>query len=154
MDVITDRLTHSKAYISLHPGFKKAFEFLAQPHLTALDLGRYEIEGDRLFCILHEAQGLGRDQVKLEAHRKYIDLQYVISGTDEMGWKPVSSCMLTETPYDAEKDIVLFGDRPAHWICVPSGFFVLFFPDHAHSALGGIATIRRAIVKIAVDWKG
>ncbi len=151
MDVITDRLAHGEKYFPLHPGFQKAFGFLGQSNLPQLAPGRYEIEGDRLFCILHEGQGLGRSQVKLEAHRKYIDLQYVISGTDEMGWKPVASCTLIDKPYDSEKDIVLFGDPPENWIHVPKGFFVLFFPDHAHAALGGTGHIRRAIVKIAVE---
>lgn len=153
MDVIVDRLTQGEKYYSLHPAFPKAFAFLSRRDLSELEPGKYEIENDRLFCIIHEGQGLGKNQVKLEAHQKYIDLQYVISGTDEMGWKPVALCTRIEKPYDSEKDIVLFGDAPEFWIRVGRGSFVLFFPDHAHAALGGTGTIRRAIVKIAVDWK-
>jgi len=47
---------------------------------------------------------------KLEAHRRYIDIQLVLDGTDEMGWKPLSDCHDPVSDYSTERDIRFFND--------------------------------------------
>src|SRR4030042_5372531 len=83
-----DRLKNAGKYGKLHPAFEKVFAFLERKDLAGLPLGRHEIEGDRVFCLIYKSQGRSREEARLEIHRKYIDTQYIIAGTDEMGWKP------------------------------------------------------------------
>ena len=106
--VVINKLQHAERYYSMHPVFEKAFAFLRQDGLAELPADRYEIDGEKLFCIISKGPGRSRAEAKLEAHRKYIDIQYVIAGTDEMGWKPTADCKSIETEYDAEKDIMFF----------------------------------------------
>jgi biofilm protein TabA len=149
--IINSKLQHAERYFNMHPEFEKAFAFLRQDNLAKLPAGRHEIDGDRLFCIISEGPGRSRAEAKLEAHRKYIDIQYVIAGTDEMGWKPTADCKIIDTEYDADKDIMFFKDRPDSWTNVPAGSFVIFFPQDAHAPLVSEGEIHKAVLKVAVE---
>lgn len=149
--MIVDRLEHADRYCEMYPAFAKAFAFLNQENLAQLSPGRHEIDGDRLFCSISKGPGRSRSEANLEAHRKYIDIQYVIAGTEEYGWKPTADCRIVHTAYDAEKDIGFFKDVPDSWNDVPAGSFVIFFPQDAHAPLVGAGEIHKAVLKIAVE---
>ena len=121
------------------------------PGLVSVRSFHRSFDGDSLFCIISKGPGRSRAEAKLEAHRKYIDIQYVIAGTDEMGLKPITACKLTDTGYDAEKDIEFFKDQPDSWKPVPAGSFVIFFPQDAHAPLVSSGEIHKAVLKIAVE---
>ena len=53
--------------------------------------------------------------------------------------------------FDAAKDVGFFGDRPESWLSLPAGHFAIFFPDDAHAPLAGRGTLKKAIMKIAVE---
>ncbi len=148
--IIINKLQHAERYFNMHPAFEKAFAFLRQEGLAELAADRYEIDGERLFCMISKGPGRSRAEARLEAHRKYIDIQYVIAGTDEMGWKPTADCKSIDTEYDDEKDIMFFKDSPDSWTPVPAGSFVIFFPQDAHAPLVGSGQIHKAVLKIAV----
>ena len=149
--MIVDRLEHADRYCDMHPAFAQAFAFLKRSDLAELPAERHEIDGDRLFCIISQGPGRPRSEAKLEAHREYIDIQYVIAGDEEMGWKPTADCRISHTPYDAEKDIEFFQDEPDSWNDVPPGSFVIFFPQDAHAPLVGEGEIHKVVLKIAVE---
>ena len=148
--MIVDRLERAETYFDLHPGFERAFAFLRQENLAGLAPGRHEIDGDRMFCLISNGPGRTREEAKLEAHRKYIDIQYVIAGTDEMGWKPAAECRVQDAAYDAEKDIEFFKDEPREWKPVPAGSFTIFFPEDAHAPLVSEGNIHKVVLKIKV----
>jgi len=149
--MIIDRLEKAERYCDMHPGFAKAFAFLRRSDLAELPAERHEIDGDRLFCMISKGPGRPRAEAKLEAHHKYIDIQYVIAGTEEMGWKPTADCRVVDVPYDGDKDIEFFKDEPDSWNDVPPGSFVIFFPQDAHAPLVGDGEIHKVVLKIAVD---
>lgn len=146
--MIFDTLANADRYAILHPLFPHAFEFLRNTDLNALTPGRYPIEGEHLFAIVERAEGRMREQAKLECHRRYIDIQLVLEGMDEMGWKPVRDCHEPIDAFNAAKDIQFFRDTPASWIATPPGIFCIFFPDDAHAPLVSSNEIRKVILKI------
>lgn len=148
--MILDTLAQADRYSALHPLFARAFAFLCQAGLGTLAPGRHAIEGEQLFAIVEHGTGRTRAQAQLECHRRYIDIQLVLEGTDEMGWKPVAQCASPATDYDAARDIRFFSDAPSSWIATPAGSFCLFFPDDAHAPLVSLGFIRKVVVKIAV----
>lgn len=148
--MIFDTLANADRYAALHGLFPRAFKFLRNTDLMALAPGRYPIEGESLFAIIEAANGRKREEAKLECHRKYIDIQFVLEGTDEMGWKPLCDCQEPLADYKAEKDIQFFRDTPASWIATPPGAFCIFFPQDAHAPLVSVGEIRKVILKIAV----
>lgn len=120
--------------------------------LEELPSGRHEIDGERLFCVIAKERGRARAEAKLEAHRRYIDIQYIIAGTDEMGLRPTDECRMSEAGYDAEKDIEFFKDQPQSWTKVQAGWFVIFLPADAHAPLVSDGEIHKAVLKVAVEW--
>jgi YhcH/YjgK/YiaL family protein len=149
--MILDTLAQADRYLALHPLFADAFAFLRNTDLGTLQPGKHPIQGERLFAIVEACAGRTRAEAKLECHRRYIDIQLVLDGVDEMGWKPTADCVDPATDYDGARDIRFFNDAPASWIATPAGAFCLFFPDDAHAPLVGAGTIRKVVVKIAVD---
>ncbi len=153
--MILDRLENLDRYFPLHAGFRQACDYLRQTDYTKLTAGKHEVDGAKLFLMLNKGSGKGREGVKLEAHRRYIDIQYTIAGPDEIGWRPLAACTQIDRPYDAHTDFGLFADRPQAWVAVPPGSFAIFFPEDAHAPMGAGADceLLKAVVKVAVDWR-
>ena len=150
--MILDVLENAQRYDSLHPRLAPAFDFLRRGDLAALPAGRHEVHGDRLYAVVVREEGRGREGAKLEVHRKYIDVQFSVEGTDLIGWKNISACAGPGDGYDDEKDIEFFSDAPDAWIATPPGTFAIFFPDDAHAPLGAEGPLHKVVMKVAVDW--
>lgn len=153
--MILDRLENAESYYALHAGFAQACDYLRRTDFTRMSSGKHKVDGERLYVMLNKGPGRGRDAAKLEAHRRYIDIQYTIVGPDAIGWMPLQGCREVDTPYDAGADFCLFADRPGAWIGVPPGSFAIFFPDDAHAPMGADTgcQLLKAVMKVAVDWK-
>ena len=149
--MILDTLARADRYLALHPLFPRTFEFLRGTDLHALVPGQHTIQGEQLFAIVEACAGRTRAEAKLECHRRYIDIQLVLEGVDEMGWKPLAECLDPATDYDAARDIRFFNDAPASWIATPPGSFCLFFSADAHAPLVSAGVIRKVVVKIAAQ---
>ena len=133
--MIFSTLSLSDRYAALHPLFPRAFEYIRNTDLDALAPGRHDILGDDLFVIIEHMPGRTRAEALLEAHRRYIDIQLVLAGVDEMGWKPLADCCEPVGDHSAERDIRFFRDAPDAWIATPPGAFCIFFPEDAHAPL-------------------
>lgn len=153
--MILDRLENAERYYPLHAGFKPACDFLRGTDFTKLEAGRHEVDGDRLYLVINRLNGRGHAGAKFEAHKKYIDIQCTIAGTEEIGWRPVQACTQVLKPYEAEHDIAFYSDVPEIWIAVPPGNFAIFYPEDAHAPLaaGVDCQLVKAVMKIAVDWR-
>lgn len=154
--MIIGRLEEANEYSRLHPGFEMAFDLLRSTPFAELKPGRHEVMGDEVYLIIDDSEQKGHDGAKLEAHRKYIDVQFSVpqagAAPEEFGWKPTAACSEVATPYDAGPDVGLFGDRPELYFTLPPGCFVVFFPSDAHAPLAGKGKVLKAVVKIAVKW--
>jgi biofilm protein TabA len=151
--MILDRLENAARYTALHPGLAAAFAALADPATHTLPAGKHPLDGERLALVVDQKAGRGQAGARLEAHRRYIDVQFAVAGTDLMGWKTTRHCRDLTTPYDATRDIEFYGDVPDAWFALPVGTFAIFFPEDAHAPLAGDGDLHKLIVKIAVEWE-
>lgn len=150
--MIVDRLERV-ARMTLSPRIAKALAALRSGELDGKAPGRYELEGDRVFALVQEYTTRPRSEGKLEAHRKYIDVQYVTKGAEAMGYAPIEGLAVTDA-YDDAKDVALFagiGDS----VTVRAGMVTIFFPDDAHAPGLGVTPqggepVRKIVVKVAV----
>jgi YhcH/YjgK/YiaL family protein len=147
--VIIDNLKQIARYTALHPGFAAAAKFLERPDLAELPVGRYDIDGDRVYALVQRMPGKRPEDARLEAHRLYIDIQAVLSGTDTMGWQPTAGCTQIESAYDAAKDVALFADRPGAWVAVATGQFAIFYPEDAHAPAVSEGELHKVVIKVA-----
>lgn len=150
--MILDSLENAARYTGLRVGCSEAFGFLNQPGLKDLPDGKYEINGDRVYAIVDRTQGRQLSDAQLEGHRKYLDIQYVISGDESMGWRPRQG-LSNSVPYDEQKDVEFFEGDPESIVRVPPGSFAVFLPTDAHLPLIGDGPIHKVIVKVAIGEK-
>ena len=149
--MILDRIEHGDQYAKLQPRFAQAFKFLRRPDLATLSDGKHEIDGKRIYATVGKFPGRRRDEAKLEAHRRYVDIQFLVAGREEMGWKSRRLCSVCDGAYNAEKDVEKFGDSPDSWVSLEPGAFALFFPQDAHAPLVGEGELHKVVVKVALD---
>ena len=150
--MIFDRLENASLYLPVHPGFQEAFAFLSQHAKDELPVGRYEICGS-VYAMVQKLPLLTLSQAKWEAHRNYIDIQYIKSGTEVIGFAPVDD--LEETiRYSSERDIAFYsGD--GNYAQVSAGEFMLLFPHDAHKPLllprdRGDGEVEKIVVKVKI----
>jgi biofilm protein TabA len=149
--MVFDLLDNAQRYESLHPAFPAAFAFLRRADVATLADGRHEIDGTRAFAIIGTARQVGPKGAKLEAHRKYIDIRFMVDGDEVVGWQSLDRCADVAIPYDPATDLIFFRNRPDIWLPLPPKRFAIFFPTDAHAPLAGEGDIRRVVViKIAV----
>src|ERR1035437_8007324 len=148
--MIFSTLAQSDRYAGLHPLFPHVFNYMRNTDLYALAPGRYPIAGEDLFAIVEQVPGRTREMARLEAHRRYIDIQLVLDGVDEMGWKSLADCYNPVSDHSIDKDIRFFHDAPAAWIATPPDAFCIFFPEDAHAPLVSGRATPNVIFKLAV----
>ena len=151
--MILDVLENAHRYLTLNNGFGKAFEFLMRSGLKELPVGKYEIDRERVYATVARDPGRKKEDALLETHKKYIDIQLILAGTDTMGWKPKSSCRHPSGEYNQEADIQFFADGPDAWLSTGSGAFAIFFPEDAHMPLISSGQIHKVVVKVAVNQR-
>ena len=153
-DQSINRKAFAISYFRNKERWDKAFIFLKSSDLTALELKRYDIDGDNLYAPVSEYLTKNEEDARYEAHQKYIDIQYVVSGKELIGVAPMSQKKDVLEAYDSTKDIefltVTGGEnRPA----LPDRFFI-FFPEDAHRPGlkdGENSPVRKVVVKVRVD---
>lgn len=154
--MIVDRLPHRSSYGALHPLFPRALEFLSDFDRRRAD-GRIELSGEQLFATVsgyETAPAVGRP---FEAHRAYIDIQYLLQGRERILHAPVDELELLDE-YVVEADLALYADPSASSsVLVRPGDFVILFPGDAHKTgcmAGGRDAVRKIVVKVAVEGSG
>jgi YhcH/YjgK/YiaL family protein len=142
-------LEFAKQYYKNKVYWDKAFEFLNNPELAELKPGKYNIDSTFVFATISYADSYDSSKVKWEAHRKYLDLQYLISGSLFYAMAPYNKEEVSE-PYkdstDMERVITTSGK---YYKAAPGSLFV-FFPSDAHKSVkeheGDI--VKRVVIKI------
>lgn len=151
--MIHDTLDNSARYEVLSPHFAKAFAFLRSIDGTQT-LGRHEIDGDQVFALVERYATKPLENGLFEAHRKYMDVQFLYSGRETILWTPLALMKEETRPYDEVKDI-------AKWKLVPdytpvhlsAGHFAILYPQDAHAPTlewEKSEPVFKVVVKVAV----
>jgi len=148
--MILDDLKNAKTYFSLHKSFQLAFEYLQQTNFSQVENGKYPLDGENVFAVVNRYETHHVQEPKWEAHRKYIDIQYIASGFEQIGVEDISEVPpLTE--YDEEKDVRFFIGDGKHFPLAEKTFAIIF-PHEVH--LPGIAgTQKSEVLKVVVKVK-
>jgi biofilm protein TabA len=138
-----------KQYESDKALWNKVFAFLGDSKLATMAPGKYPIDGDNAYAIISTGPPKKMEDVKWESHKKYIDLQYVISGKVKLGMAPVAKATVTE-PYSESRDAANYNVDGKYLTATPREFF-LFFPQDAHRPdikVGGADSLKKLVIKI------
>jgi biofilm protein TabA len=153
-DASINKREFAVSYFKNRQRWEKAFTFLKSNDLPKLELKQYNLDGDNLFATVSEYLSKNEETTRFEVHRKYIDIQYVISGKEIMNIAPLSTAKEVVTPYDTTKDIeFLTVEKIINHRATPSNFFI-FFPTDAHrpGLKDGVnSKVRKIVIKVKVD---
>lgn len=152
--MIVDYIENAYLYIGLSDGLRKAFEIIKDKALSQKADGRYEVDGDKLYYIVQHYTTKPLEECKLEAHKKYIDVQFVVSGQEIIYHTPLNGLKI-ETPYDHTKDVAFYkvpADLTA--INLRPGMSCILFPQDAHipcCRINGPSNVHKVVVKVKMD---
>lgn len=151
--MIYDTLEHLEVYRGIHPGVMRGLELLRDTDFSTWETGRYEIDGDRLFVLIQRYDSRLENDTP-EAHKKYIDIQYLVSGQELMGVGPLEE-MTQEVEARPEGDI-WFYHGPLSNILLTGHLFTALWPGDAHAPCIAVdqkpTPCLKCVVKVRVDW--
>ena len=153
-DPSIDRKKFVLSYFKNKDRWDKAFTFLAKSDLPNLEVTKYALDGDNLFATVSEYLTRNDEDVDFEAHRKYIDIQYIIMGNEHIGISDVSGKQKTIVPYDTTNDIEFMTIPNQDIINATPENFVIFFPSDAHRPCLKVdenSNVRKIVIKVKVD---
>ncbi len=137
--MILDRLENYELYRSLGHGIATALDYLRRTDFSQMADGRYEIDGDRVYAMVSRYQPKPLTAVSWEAHRQYIDVQYLALGAERMGYASLRDDSAAIGPYDPQKDFVLYDVRGDYFeVC--QGSFAIFAPQDIHAPCLAVET--------------
>ena len=149
--MIVDRLGNRSVDAHVPPPVRQALEYLRATDMTAVAIGRHELDSDRLFAIVQEYVTRPALECPWEAHRRYIDVQYVVHGAERIGHVPLARAG-ERAPYDPGRDVALYHPG-TQFVTVTAGDMAIFGPDDVHSpgaAVDEPCAVRKVVVKVAV----
>jgi YhcH/YjgK/YiaL family protein len=152
--MITDRLENHTLY-PYGNLWKAAFDFL-KTVTPETECGTYKIQGDDLFVIVDSYDTKARDTAKLETHRKYADIQVLLSGSECFEVFPKEGLPVRE-PYNPETDAEFYQVpvKTCAKITMEPGRFIVFFPEDAHMPClmtgSSPQPVKKVVIKLRAD---
>ncbi len=150
--MIFDTIENVKNYKGLGRVYT-ALEFLSKTDFSKVPLGRYDLDGDNLYYMVQEYETDGEKEIA-EAHKKYIDIQFMLDGAETVGVAPID-CPKTEVEAKPEND-VWFYQCKTEPLTLRSGSFMVLYPNDIHMpgvAIGTPAACRKIVVKVKVSTR-
>ncbi len=148
--MVIGTLEKSARYEALQAGLDKAFAYIRAWQKNPQPVGRYEIDGDRIYALVQEYDSAEPTAKKWEAHRNYLDVQFVAEGQETMYYTPAGT-LAQKGDYIPEKDIVYFEEGPSTALRCPAETFAIFFPEDLHKPgclLESAGKVRKIVVKV------
>lgn len=154
--MILDQLHHALLYRCLSPRIAAALDYLRETDFSSVAEGRHELDGDRLAAIVQRYKTRPHSEIIWESHRRYIDVQYIVTGTEQMD----NVCLRPDLPvkqaYDETTDAAFYNAQGSLFLATP-GTFAIFFPHDVHApglAAGSpptAAEVFKVVMKCRVD---
>ena len=153
--IVTD-LEHTPEQIRHTPAMQKALDFLRTVQGQELADGKIEIDGSRVYALVQSYRTVPpAEPISYEAHRKYIDVQYVMAGQEVIGWAPEGRLAVTSDYEEARE--AWFGKLAAGqatFVWLGAGDLAVLYPTDGHAprlAAGEPSLVKKIVVKVAVE---
>jgi YhcH/YjgK/YiaL family protein len=149
--MILDSLENYQLYSTINERIAKGFDFLIHTDLEAIPSGKHNIDGDTIFALVQEYQTKPLAECKLESHKKYIDIQYVIRGEEFMGVTTKNNQTIVEV--NEEKDYTFY-EGSTSLVRISKGMFTIFFPDDLHQPCVQTefaSEVKKVVIKVLIQ---
>lgn len=148
--MVLDSIKNFGLYATITERLAAGFNFITTTDLIAIKEGIYEIDGKSIFAIVQEYDTKEEKDCFLEGHTKYIDIQYMVQGTELMGIATKGDQKIQS--FDVEKDYTFY-EGETSYIKVGAGMFTLFFPDDLHRPcirVGSETKVKKVVIKVQI----
>lgn len=147
---------HTEGFEHLHPALKKGFDFLKNTDFENMEPGKIEIDGDNIFAMISETNSDYHENRRMEAHVKYIDIQFSVSGNEIIGTGVMGDNLKVTEDKLEEKDIVFYDNAVnEELLTMEKGSYAVFFPCDLHRpnccTNNTPAPIKKVIVKVKYE---
>ena len=149
--MILDTIENYQLYKAINERIAKGFDFLRTTDLNAIPSGKHDIDGDTIFALVQEYQTKPLSECKLESHKKFIDIQYMIRGEEMMGVTTQNNQKIIEV--NDEKDYTFY-EGTTSLVRVSKGMFTIFFPDDLHQPCvqtESAAEVKKVVIKVMME---
>ena len=141
-----------KNFESIHPRFKAAFDFIKKAVNEDLADGNYEIDDKNIYAFISSYKTKTEAEGKFEAHRKYIDIQCILSGTEVIGFEAPEEVELIED-YKDGGDICFYNlNKDYDKVVLKKGEFAIIMTDELHAPCLSLndepSDVKKVVVKI------
>jgi len=150
--MVADKLENAKLYFNLGERINKGLKYILDSDFSKSEPGIYEIEGKNIFAIVTNYKSRLPEEAKIENHKKYIDIQYIVEGSEQIGYAPYTG----QNPliaYDEDKDIAFYHCEIS-LIKFEQNSFGIFFPQDIHApciATDRPSDVKKVVIKVKVD---
>ncbi|MDI6756258.1 MAG: YhcH/YjgK/YiaL family protein [Thermodesulfobacteriota bacterium] len=148
--MIIDRIENASMYYGVNKRLAAAFDYLKNTDFSKIEPGKYEIDGSHVFALVQQYETKLKEKGRWEAHRKYMDLQYVFKGLELFGYSHLED--LKAIDYDEGKDFLTL-EGQGNFFTIRARTFLILAPQDAH--MPGIAVsspqpVMKVVVKVSV----
>ncbi len=150
--MIFDQLKNAELYLQINNRFRKAFDYLKSNDFNNIEPGKYEIDGEDIYAIVQQYDTKPMSSGKWEAHKKYIDIQFMVSGKEKMGYSHKNKMIVTHE-YNSDKD-ALYLKGEGNFLVAEAGYFAIFFPTDVHMpciAINLSTPVKKVVIKVKSD---
>ncbi|HAZ03504.1 MAG: hypothetical protein A2W90_13860 [Bacteroidetes bacterium GWF2_42_66] len=147
--MIADRIENISIYAGLGERIAIALKYIAETDFSGIEKGKYVIDGDLIYAVVNEYETKPEADSKIEAHRKYIDVQFIVSGEEAMGYAPLTN-QEPNVAYNDEKDFAFY-NVPVTRLTFEPGMFAIYYPHDLHQpgvSTGKTSTVKKVVVKV------
>ena len=116
-----------------------------------IENGKYEIDGEDIFAVVNTYDTKSQNACQWEAHKKYIDIQYILEGLERIGYVNIQNLEII-SDFNADNDI-MFLQGSGNILTFESGMFILFTPTDAHMPglkAGEAQIVKKVVVKVKI----
>lgn len=152
-DPSINRKAFAASYFSDKKKWDEAFAFLSNTGISQGEFKKYDIS-EKVYAIVSKYLSKNGEDARYEAHKKYIDIQYVFDGRELIGHTTLNRKKDVLVPYDDEKDIEFMTVTEGRNLRANPGSFFIFFPDDIHRPGlkdGENAPVSKIVVKVRVE---
>lgn len=146
--MILDHIKNINNYKFLSNSMIRALEHIRDTDFSELEERTYEVDGRELFFFIQSYETKAVNDTP-EAHRQYADIQYIISGTEQIGIAQLDAAEEIEA---RPQNDIWFYRCPMDFVTLSEGMFAVFFPNDAHapciSPASGSNSVRKCVFKV------
>lgn len=151
--MIIDHIDNASKYYALGKGIEKALHYLQTTDFAAMAKDKYLLDGELLFAIVNEYDTVDPLTQKMEAHKKYVDVQFIVQGEESIGHAVLQDQAIAK-PYSDADDYFLVSDLPSFFSKLTVGMFAIFYPTDLHAPnlhTHQMHFVKKVVMKVAVE---